>query len=793
MISKIATRAFYYKTIIIKIRRCANLFIFCLPALNIQAQISSDELIVRTDPQDKETNVAQIRNYQFKIEFSESMDKNSVINGITFSRDMYHKYEINYYPPFWDGNTVYFGYSQYPVRPNDDVHFDYIMSPFINTALKPNATYTITLDTTVKTTAGKTLKKNYSLSFTISQAKYNYSNIKEYAVQLFKSQFGINLCSPFIAPVYATSTNGRICDYWIAIAYLDKYPLRLFITEDGSFLRDYKFQHYPYLSDPERIVYIEPKGIKKILNVFLDYGNSDISQVYDKYWSHSQDSINNEYTKYFKSWGIKDTVLYFKNTNICINAALVGNDAYAYSNLYPYLKSNGYDVNSYDLIIIMNMNPGSEICCAWQVSTLPGEGPFSLVCHDFRHQTENFANYTQADLNLYARTIYYEEMQHAFGYEHSMPLRFFYNSMAPEVAHLHGKPDMFVMPGIFGWDDTDGNGIIEILEPNPFGLNCIPSIKSNFENVCQGTSNATYSTECAMTGYTWNISDGGTIISGTDSSTITVQWNTAGAKTVEVNYINLDGIRSSTILKNVVVKPLPLNAETISGLSSVCLGQNPVLYTIPVITNATSYVWTLPGGATGTNLNNTIRVNYSPLAVSGNIQVKGKNACGEGESSNLAITVKELPQRPSISLNGNILHSDALIGNQWYNQNGLIEGETNQDYYVAVDGSYYVIAQLDCNSYPSNTIDVIVSDIKIVGNDRILKVYPNPVTDELLIEIEGYNEVLNFQILNAIGQVIFNGNFVGRSTVQTSNFAPGIYLIKLENGSTFELNKVIKQ
>jgi hypothetical protein len=460
-----------------------TLLIFGLFTLNVQAQISPSELILSTYPNDKETNLPQIRNCQFKIEFSENMDKNSVINGMSFSSNLYHLYEANYYTPFWEGNTLIFGSSQFPKRPDEDVNFDYIGSPFINTALKPNTTYTITLDTTVKTASGKSLSRNYSFSFTIAEAKYNNLNIKEYAIKLFKNQFGIDLCSPFISRVYATETNGRICDYWIAIAYLDNFPLRFFITDDGSFLRGYKFPHYPNLNEPGRTVYVEPKGIKKVLNVFLDYGNSDISQVYNQFWSYFQDSINHVYVEYFKSWGIKDTVLFFKNTNICINASDVGNDAYMHTNLYPHLMSIGYDVNTYDLIIIMNMNPGSEICCAWQTSTLPGEGPFNLVCHDFRHQSANFVNYSKADFNIYAWTIYFEEMQHAFGYEHSMPLRYFYNNMTPdiEVAHLQGKPDLFILPGIFGWDDTDNNGIIEILETNPFGLNCVSTSNSDNE------------------------------------------------------------------------------------------------------------------------------------------------------------------------------------------------------------------------------------------------------------------------------------------------------------------------
>ncbi|NCD00260.1 MAG: T9SS type A sorting domain-containing protein, partial [Bacteroidia bacterium] len=37
------------------------------------------------------------------------------------------------------------------------------------------------------------------------------------------------------------------------------------------------------------------------------------------------------------------------------------------------------------------------------------------------------------------------------------------------------------------------------------------------------------------------------------------------------------------------------------------------------------------------------------------------------------------------------------------------------------------------------------------------------------------------------------GICVERITVQTSGFAPGVYVIKLENGKTFEFKKIIKE
>lgn len=76
---------------------------------------------------------------------------------------------------------------------------------------------------------------------------------------------------------------------------------------------------------------------------------------------------------------------------------------------------------------------------------------------------------------------------------------------------------------------------------------------------------------------------------------------------------------------------------------------------------------------------------------------------------------------------------------------------------------------------------------------KSVKVYPNPITNELVIEFEGNTNKINFEVLNAIGQVVFNGILLERVVVQTASFIPGIYLIKLKSGKTFEFKKVIKK
>jgi YVTN family beta-propeller protein len=315
---------------------------------------------------------------------------------------------------------------------------------------------------------------------------------------------------------------------------------------------------------------------------------------------------------------------------------------------------------------------------------------------------------------------------------------------------------------------------------------------NGLSTLCQGQNSIIYTVPLITnaTSYIWTLPLGATGSSITNS--ITVNYGTSAISgDITVKGHNTCGDGTSSTLA-ITVNPLPTSPGIISGLTSVCQGQTSVTYSVPQIVNATSYVWTLPSGATGTSDTSSIIVSYG--SASGNITVKGNNACGDGATSTLAISVNPIPPTPTISLDGNILHSDALIGNQWYSLNGIINNATLQDYTVLINGDYYVIVTLlGCSSGTSNTIHVTNTGVDVVNNDKFLKIYPNPVSNELIIEMEGNNEKVNFELLNAIGQVVFKGNFFDKTMVQTNNFAPGTYLLKLENGKTFEFKKIIKK
>ena len=166
---------------------------------------------------------------------------------------------------------------------------------------------------------------------------------------------------------------------------------------------------------------------------------------------------------------------------------------------------------------------------------------------------------------------------------------------------------------------------------------------SGTTTVCQGQSSITYTvpTITNATSYVWTLPTGATGTSTTNSITVNYS-NTAISGNITVKGHNTfgDGVSSSLAI---IVNPLPANAGTISGTTTVYQGQNSMTYTVPVITNATSYVWSLPTGAIGTSSTNSITANYSNSAVSGNISVFGVNSCGNGTSSSLAITISSTP------------------------------------------------------------------------------------------------------------------------------------------------------
>ncbi|MBK6544720.1 MAG: VCBS repeat-containing protein [Saprospiraceae bacterium] len=152
------------------------------------------------------------------------------------------------------------------------------------------------------------------------------------------------------------------------------------------------------------------------------------------------------------------------------------------------------------------------------------------------------------------------------------------------------------------------------------------------------------------------------------------------------------------------------------------------------------------------------------------------------------------PLTPVISFNGIKLHSDSANGNQWHDQNGPVIGANQQEFVPIANGIYYVVISSNgCSSDTSNRIQVILSDIDNQDASQIIKVYPNPVDDILILEASGNPFKIPFQIINGMGQVIYEGVLKSRIQIPTSLYTSGVYFIKFQTGNLLIIKKLIKE
>ncbi len=288
-----------------------------------------------------------------------------------------------------------------------------------------------------------------------------------------------------------------------------------------------------------------------------------------------------------------------------------------------------------------------------------------------------------------------------------------------------------------------------------------PQNISGLTSVCAGLNNITYTIPAInnATTYIWTLPTGATGTSNTNSISVNYGLNASSSKIKVKGSNTLCGIGIDTSL-TITVNPKPATAGIISGLSSLCRGQQNVLYSVPTINNATNYIWTLPTGATGISNSNSILVNYSNISTSGNITVKGNNNCGDGEPATYPIIVNPLPianAGSDITLcKGDtvILSASGGINYQWNNN------ISQNNPFIPIVSSNYIVQVTDVNNCSaSDTVFVAVKEKSI----------------EIKVFLEGLyiNNNLMKEAYDEFGNPIWGNNIADKVTIEIrESFSP---------------------
>jgi len=203
--------------------------------------------------------------------------------------------------------------------------------------------------------------------------------------------------------------------------------------------------------------------------------------------------------------------------------------------------------------------------------------------------------------------------------------------------------------GMFTVIATNGNGCSNAHDTMVM-VNPLPqqfTVSGSAPTFCQGSTGVTIDQVSSQTNINYQLMlngiPSGVPVGGTGLALAWPNQAVAGIYSV----VATDNTTACTNVMNgsavVAMDPLPSAASTITGAATVCQGTTSAFSTNAIL-DATSYVWSVPTGATITSGQGTtmIQVDFTG-ASSGNIGVFGQNTCGSGQASTLAIMVNVAP------------------------------------------------------------------------------------------------------------------------------------------------------
>lgn len=265
----------------------------------------------------------------------------------------------------------------------------------------------------------------------------------------------------------------------------------------------------------------------------------------------------------------------------------------------------------------------------------------------------------------------------------------------------------------------------------------------------------------------------------------------------------------------------PSNPSAIQGQSSGLCNAASKTYSIPAVSNATSYVWAVPTGASIINGSgtNTVSVKFTPSFSSGNISVVALNSCGQSGSQTLLLNAKAaVPSAINGSTNvcarqKNLTYSIAPVlgatSYTWTVPAGVTinSGQGTSTLKVRWSNSSGFLSVKSNNgcgsSFASNLFVNVVGCREAVDseNDEVkqsVNFYPSPVVNKLTLQFNSNSEeTALINIVDIHGKSIMQFNAfvkIGLNNLErdVSKLERGVYLLQIISNHINMQNKILK-
>jgi hypothetical protein len=270
----------------------------------------------------------------------------------------------------------------------------------------------------------------------------------------FQREFGESIPRPTIFnDTLATTCTGK--SHLMTVAYLpaasttQRRIYSMYMTHDGASVIE------PYDGQARyggEVIDVIPAGTFRVLTVLLTYPQTLTANALPA-WRQAQAVINDQHAAFAHSRGYPAPIVQFVFTNSTVAGAEVA-DPYSVSGIRAALEPTGMSTSGYDFVVVINLAPGMA------------EGGFATVGDASPHfvYIGNLGRWaaapTSEQLAMVAGSAYHHEIGHHWGWQHDWtPTCGDYVPFAPFITG----------PILFGWEDTDGDGVPEILDATPYG------------------------------------------------------------------------------------------------------------------------------------------------------------------------------------------------------------------------------------------------------------------------------------------------------------------------------------
>jgi len=182
-------------------------------------------------------------------------------------------------------------------------------------------------------------------------------------------------------------------------------------------------------------------------------------------------------------------------------------------------------------------------------------------------------------------------------------------------------------------------------------------------------------------------------------------------------------------------------------------------------------------------LGTTDETYYGPAltAVTGVCLNKSTTTVSVGATDQLIATIV-----PSNAINKNVLWTSSNINVATVSDAGLVTA-------VYPGTTTITVTTQDGNKTATCIVTVEILDSVNNNYTENLKIYPNPVQNELNINGDVQFENLPFIILDLLGKQIVNGQWLNGQSINVENLASGVYFIKIQTDKGMVTKKFVKE